>query len=34
VLAGLFQIVETLFEVAIRPDTAPVWHPGVAFYRI
>jgi oligopeptidase A len=34
VLAGLFKIVETLFEVAIRPDTAPVWKPGVAFYRI
>lgn len=34
VLAGLFQIVETLFEVAIRPDTAPVWHPGVEFFRI
>ena len=34
VLAGLFQIVETLFEVAIRRDTAPVWHPGVVFYRI
>lgn len=34
VLAGLFQIVETLFEVAIRPDQAPVWHPGVRFYRI
>ena len=34
VLAGLFQIVETLFEVAIRRDTAPVWHPNVEFYRI
>ena len=34
VLAGLFKIVETLFEVAIRPDQAPVWHPGVSFYRI
>ena len=34
VLAGLFKIVETLFEVAIRPDDAPVWHPGVQFYRI
>lgn len=34
VLAGLFQIVETLFEVAIRRDTAPVWHSGVEFYRI
>ena len=34
VLAGLFQIIETLFEVAIRPDKAPVWHPGVQFFRI
>ena len=34
VMAGLFKIVETLFEVAIRPDQAPVWHAGVSFYRI
>lgn len=34
VLAGLFRIVETLFEVAIRQDSAPVWKPGVEFYRI
>ncbi len=34
VLAGLFKIVESLFEVAIREDSAPVWKPGVAFYRI
>ncbi|MEY3524148.1 MAG: putative oligopeptidase [Pseudomonadota bacterium] len=34
VLEGLFKIVETLFEVAIRQDSAPVWHPGVLFYRI
>jgi oligopeptidase A len=34
VLAGLFKIIETLFEVSIRPDKAPVWHPAVAFYRI
>ncbi len=34
VLAGLFKIVETLFEVAIRKDAAPVWHEGVEFYRI
>ncbi len=34
VLAGLFKIVETLFEVSIRKDAAPVWTPGVAFYRI
>ena len=34
VMAGLFKIVETLFEVSIRPDNAPVWHPKVEFYRI
>jgi len=34
VLDGLFKIVETLFEVEIRPDQAPAWHPAVAFYRI
>jgi oligopeptidase A len=34
VLAGLFKIIETLFEVSILPDTAPVWHPSVQFYRI
>ena len=34
VLDGLFKIVETLFEVSIRKDQAPVWHPGVLFYRI
>ncbi|MDB5966029.1 MAG: family peptidase, partial [Polaromonas sp.] len=34
VLAGLFKIVETLFEVDIRKDAAPVWKPGVEFYRI
>lgn len=34
VMAGLFKIVETLFEVSIRRDTASVWHPSVEFYRI
>ncbi|MBD3892931.1 M3 family metallopeptidase [Hydrogenophaga sp.] len=34
VLAGLFQIIETLFEVSIRPDAAPLWHPSARFYRI
>jgi oligopeptidase A len=34
VLAGLFRIVETLFEVRIRPDHAPVWNESVRFYRI
>jgi oligopeptidase A len=34
VLKGLFKIIETLFEVSIHPDQAPVWHPAVGFYRI
>ena len=34
VLQGLFGIIETLFEVSIRPDTAEVWHPSVRFFRI
>jgi oligopeptidase A len=34
VLAGLFKIIETLFEVDIRKDTAPVWKPGVGVFRI
>ena len=34
VLEGLFRIVETLFEVRIRPDQAEVWHDSVRFYRI
>jgi oligopeptidase A len=34
VLDGLFRIVETLFEVSIQPDSAPVWHESVRFYRI
>ena len=34
VLEGLFNIVETLFEVRIRADQAEVWHDSVRFYRI
>ncbi|WP_026435052.1 M3 family metallopeptidase [Acidovorax sp. JHL-9] len=34
VLAGLLKIIETLFEVSIRRDSAPVWHLAVEFYRI
>ncbi len=34
VLDGLFRIVETLFDVRIREDRAPVWHPAVRFFRI
>ncbi len=34
VLSGLFKIVESLFDVHIGLDQAPVWHSDVAFYRI
>jgi oligopeptidase A len=34
VLAGLFKIAETLFDISICQSTAPVWHPNVVFYRI
>ena len=34
VLQGLFALVETLFGVQVRPDSAPVWHPSVRFYRL
>ncbi|MFM2274149.1 MAG: hypothetical protein RL211_21 [Pseudomonadota bacterium] len=34
VLGGLFKIAETLFDVRISRDQAPVWNPGVEFYRI
>ncbi|MDP5238473.1 M3 family metallopeptidase [Uliginosibacterium sp. 31-16] len=34
VLAGLFNVVEKLFGVAIREDSAPVWHEDVRFFRI
>ena len=34
VLAGLFKIVESLFDVTIRPDSASSWNPAVQFYRI
>ena len=34
VLAGLFRVIEALFAVRLAPDTAPVWHPAVRFFRI
>ncbi len=34
VLAGLFKTAETLFEITIRRDSAPVWHSDVEFYCI
>ena len=34
VLAGLFGIIETLFEVRIVAAEAETWHPSVRFYRV
>ncbi|TAK95975.1 MAG: oligopeptidase A, partial [Aquabacterium sp.] len=34
VLKGLFGLIESLFDVKILPDTAPVWHESVRFFRI
>ena len=34
VLAGLFKIIENLFDVKISKDQAPVWNKDVLFYRL
>jgi oligopeptidase A len=34
VLDGLLRLVETLFDLHIRPDDAPIWHDSAAFYRV
>jgi oligopeptidase A len=34
VLAGLFQVIETLFSVVVRPDRGPVWIQDARVYRI
>jgi oligopeptidase A len=34
VLQGLFGVVEKLYQISIKPDTGPVWHPDVRFFRI
>jgi oligopeptidase A len=34
VIHGLFSLVNKLFSVQILPDSAPVWHPDVKFFRI
>ena len=34
VVAGLFKVIESLFGVKVKADSAPVWHPDVRFYRI
>jgi oligopeptidase A len=34
VLQGLFQLIESLFNVSIRAEMAPVWHESVGFFRV
>lgn len=34
VFKGLFGLVQTLFNIRILKDNAPVWHPDVQFFRI
>jgi oligopeptidase A len=34
VIEGLFRVVQTLFSVQIKPDSAPAWHKDVKFFRI
>ena len=34
VLSGLFKTIRTLYNVEILPDTAPIWHKDVHFYRV
>jgi len=34
VLPGMFELVEKLYGLAIRPAQAPVWHPDVRFFSI
>jgi oligopeptidase A len=34
VVAGLFRVIQNMFAVAVKEDSAPTWHPDVRFYRI
>ena len=34
VLAGLFGVIECLYGLKVQPDSAPVWHEDVRFYRL
>ena len=34
VLSGLFRVIESLFAVSLKPDSAQTWHPSVQFFRI
>jgi oligopeptidase A len=34
VLAGLFDLIQSLYGLRVEVDSAPVWHPDVRFYRL
>ncbi len=34
VVDGLFRLIQNMFGVEIKPDTSPIWHPDVSFFRI
>ncbi len=34
VLEGLFHIAQTLFEIEVSPEDAPVWHPSVRHFTV
>lgn len=34
VLDGLFSVILSLYGLAVQPDSAPVWHPDVRFFRV
>ncbi|MGH8807544.1 MAG: M3 family metallopeptidase, partial [Noviherbaspirillum sp.] len=34
VIEGLFRVIQTLFAVEVKPDTATTWHKDVKFFRI
>ncbi len=34
VVGGLFALVSKLYGITVKPDTAPVWHKDVKFFRI
>ena len=34
VVGGLFKVIESLFGLQVKLDSAPVWHEDVRFYRI
>ena len=34
VIEGLFRVIQSLFSVEVKPDTATTWHKDVKFFRI